>query len=86
MTQTESMETPADHESTIKTHVNPQLNAETLNVISTPSNVSIWGTVLQQPFKMLVDTGAAVTVVSERFFHDVLRIKYACTQKLLKLG
>ena len=43
----------------------------------------IWGTVLHQPFKMYVDTGAAVIVVSEQFFHIFLLIKYACTQKQL---
>ena len=38
---------------------------------------------LKQPLKLLVDTGAAVTVISERFFHDILRVKYALTQKQL---
>ena len=42
--------------------------------MSTPSNVLIWGTVLKQPLKLLVDTGAAVTIISERFFHDILRV------------
>ena len=41
------------------------------------SNVLIWGTVLKQPIKFLVDTGAAVTVVSDTFYADVLRAQFA---------
>ena len=37
-----------------------------------PSNVLIWGTACKQSCKVLVDTGAAITVISEKFFVDVL--------------
>ena len=32
------------------------------------SNVSIFGTVMSQNVRLLVDTGAAITVISEQFF------------------
>ena len=82
-TQTDLTELPANSESAVIRNASPPSNAETLYALSTPSNVLIWGTVLKQPFKLLVDTGAAVTVISERFFHEVLRVKYALTQKQL---
>ena len=41
---------------------------------STPSNVMISGTIVKQLTKLLVDTGAAVTVVSENFFTEVLQL------------
>ena len=82
-TQTDLTEFPANSESAVIRNARPPSNAETLYALSTPSNVLIWGTVLKQPFKLLVDTGAAVTVISERFFHEVLRVKYALTQKQL---
>ena len=40
------------------------------------SNVSIWGIVEKQQFKVLVDTGAAVTVVSEKFYKEILRARH----------
>ena len=40
------------------------------------SNVSVWGIVEKQQFKVLVDTGAAVTVVSEKFYQEILRARY----------
>ena len=43
------------------------------------SNVSIFGTVMSQNVRLLVDTGAAITVISEQFFRDVL-----CPNVLLK--
>ena len=36
-------------------------------------NVLIWGKIQNQAFQVLVDTGAAVTVISEQFFNDILR-------------
>ena len=36
-----------------------------------PSNVLIWGTACKQSCKVLVDTGAAITVISEQFFVDL---------------
>ena len=74
---------PASSESATKRDASHPSNTEPIYTISTPSNVLIWGTVLKQPLKLLVDTGAAVTVISERFFHDILRVKYALTQKQL---
>ena len=44
------------------------------------TNVLIWGSVLKQPLKLLVDTGAAVTVVNEQFYNDYLRLKFPLTQ------
>ena len=58
----------------------PCVNAETFCIAATPSNILIWGTILQQPFKVLVDTGAAVCVVNEQFYRDVLRTKPRITQ------
>ena len=58
----------------------PCVNAETFGTAATSSNVLIWGTILQQPFKVLVDTGAAVCVVNEQFYRDVLRTKHGITQ------
>ena len=40
------------------------------------SNVSVWGIVEKQQFKVLVDTGAAVTVVSEKVYKDILRARH----------
>ena len=45
--------------------------------ISSPSNVIIWGTVAKQPVKLLVDTGAAVTVISDNVYENVLRTHYS---------
>ena len=42
-----------------------------------PSNVLIWGNVAKQPVKLLVDTGAAVTVVSENFYETFLHARYS---------
>ena len=44
------------------------------------SNVSIFGTILSQKFRLLVDTGAAISVVSESFYYDVLRTSF-CLKK-----
>ena len=44
---------------------------------SSPSNILIWGTVCKQPIRVLVDTGAAITVVSEQFYVDALRTNFA---------
>ena len=44
---------------------------------SAPSNILIWGTVCKQPIRVLVDTGAAITVVSEQFYVDMLRTNFA---------
>ncbi len=43
------------------------------------SNVSILGTVLKHNTKLLVDTGAAISVINNRFYNDVL-----CRHFLLK--
>ncbi len=40
------------------------------------SNVSVFGTVFNQKVKMLVDTGAALTVISKQFFEEVLSPTY----------
>ena len=82
-TQTEISEVLASPENEVEDKTDSPVIAKTPYTISAPSNVLIWGTVLKQPFKLLVDTGAAVTVISERFFHDVLRVNYALTQKQL---
>ena len=82
-TQTEFPEALASPENKVEHNTDSPVIAKTLYSISTPTNVLIWGAVLKQPFKLLVDTGAAVTVISERFFHEVLRVKYALTQKQL---
>ena len=54
-----------------------------------PSNVLIWGTACKQPCKVLVDTGAAITVISEQFLlmfcAQILRSKHARRSKALKL-
>ena len=60
----------------------PRLNNAEIPCVQTdhenmPSNVLIWGTVCKQPFKVLVDTGAAITVISEKFFVEVLRAYFA---------
>lgn len=44
---------------------------------SIDSNVVIWGTTLKHYTKLLVDTGAAISVISERFYTDVLRREVA---------
>ena len=49
---------------------------ETGSNISLTTNVLIWGVVLKQSTKMLVDTGAAVTVISDAYYHDILRSVY----------
>ena len=84
-TQTDFTDENFAIEREVKNTISPslQVHSKTLHAVSTPSNVLIWGTILKQHFKLLVDTGAAVTVVSEGFFHDVLRCKYALTQKQL---
>ena len=64
----------------LKSHISPALNAETFSSLANLTNVLIWGTVLQQHVKLLVDTGAAVTVISDKFFNEVLRTKYSMTQ------
>jgi len=50
-----------------------------------PSNVLIWGTACKKSCKVLVDTGAAITVISEQFFADVLRANFAI-QTCEKIG
>ena len=40
------------------------------------SNVSILGTVLKHNTKLLVDTGAAISVINDRFYNDVLRCHF----------
>ena len=37
-----------------------------------PSSVLIWGTACKQFCKVVVDTGSATTVISEKLFVDVL--------------
>ena len=51
----------------------PSISSNLTDSPSTTANVLVWGTVEKQPFKLLVDTGAAVTVVSDRFYNDILR-------------
>lgn len=58
----------------------PSISSNITDSPSIPTNVLVWGTVEKQPFKLLVDTGAAVTVVSDRFYNDILR----ATHGLLK--
>ena len=60
----------------------PQLNNAEIPCVQTdhqnmPSNVLIWGTACKQPFKVSLDTGAAITVISEKFFIEVLRAYFA---------
>eukprot|EP00794_Sanderia_malayensis_P016269 gene16269-17909_t len=43
---------------------------------ATLSNVSIFGTVLSQKIPLLVDTGAAICVVSEKFYNEILRSSF----------
>ena len=57
----------------LKGHISPAVNAETFSSLANIANVLIWATVLQQHVKLLVDTGAAVTVISDKFFNKVLR-------------
>ena len=64
----------------LKGHISPAVNAETFSSLANLTNVLIWGTILQQHVKLLVDTGAAVTVISDKFFNEVLRTKYSMTQ------
>ena len=54
----------------------PLISSEFSYSSSTQSNVLIWGIVEKQNFKLLVDTGAAVTVISDKFYNDVLRVAY----------
>ena len=49
--------------------------------LSSPTNVLIWGTVAKQPVKLLVDTGAAVSVVSENFYESILRASHSLLHK-----
>ena len=49
---------------------------ETDSKISFPTNVLMWGVVLKQSTKLLVDTGAAVTVISDTYCHNILRPVY----------
>ena len=58
----------------------PAIAADEKLYISSPENVLIWGIVLKQPFKLLVDTGAAVTVISEDFYKTVLSPYFAIKQ------
>ena len=51
----------------------PCMNFEEENARHNFANVSIFGTVMNQQIKLLVDTGAAITVVSEDFYNEVLR-------------
>ena len=60
----------------------PQLNNAEIPCVQTdhqnmPSNVLLWGTACKQPFKVSLDTGAAITVISEKFFVEVLRAYFA---------
>ena len=41
------------------------------------SNVLIWGTACKQSCKALVDTGAAITVIIEQLFADILHATFA---------
>eukprot|EP00795_Rhopilema_esculentum_P003980 gene3980-18300_t len=52
-----------------------------LNGIGPFRNVLIWGIVEKQNFKLLVDTGAAVTVISDKFYNAVLRVAYRVRQQ-----
>eukprot|EP00795_Rhopilema_esculentum_P009892 gene9892-18483_t len=54
----------------------PLISSELSYSSSTQSNVLIWGIVEKQNFKLLVDTGAAVTVISDKFYNDVLLVAY----------
>eukprot|EP00795_Rhopilema_esculentum_P017844 gene17844-9550_t len=54
----------------------PLISSEFSYSSSTQSNVLIWGIVEKQNFKLLVDTGAAVTVISDKFYNDILRVAY----------
>ena len=47
---------------------------------STISNVSIFGTVSSQKVRLLVDTGAAISVVSEQFYKNTLRPSFLLQQ------
>eukprot|EP00795_Rhopilema_esculentum_P010374 gene10375-biopygen12959 len=49
--------------------------------LSSPTNVLIWGTVAKQPVKLLVDTGAEVSVVSENFYESILRASHSLLHK-----
>ena len=40
-------------------------------------NVLIWGSVENEQVKLLVDTGAAISVISESFFNSALRMHYS---------
>ena len=57
-------------------HVIPSIETGSNISSSSPTNVLVWGTVLKQPTKLLVDTGAAVTVISDTYYHDILRPVY----------
>ena len=46
----------------------PCMNFEEENATHNFANISIFGTVMNQQIKLLVDTGAAITVVSEDFY------------------
>ena len=45
------------------------------------SNICIFGEVAKQKVRLLVDTGAAITVVSEQFYRDILSITHALKSK-----
>ena len=53
---------------------------ETGSTIPLTTSVLIWGVVLNQSTKMLVDTGAAVTVISDAYYHDILQSVYHLKQ------
>ena len=54
----------------------PAISSHVKNATEEKKNVLIWGVVLSQAFQVLVDTGAAVTVISEKFFNDILRARF----------
>ena len=66
----------ANNEKEILNNDLPLMSSEFSYLSSTQSNVLIWGIVEKQNFKLLVDTGAAVPVISDKFYNDVLRVAY----------
>ena len=50
----------------------PAISSHVNNATEEKKTVLIWGVVLSQAFQVLVDTGAAVTVISEQCFNDIL--------------
>ena len=52
----------------------PAIESEVINDHElTFSNVSVCGTVMNQNIRLLVDTGAAISVISEQFYRNILR-------------